>query len=97
MPVSKKAHHAQFPETPVCLTISVTSKGVSVANVVATIDIPSNHHGIWRPERKNSAELFPARLLTAKPIINEITKKENMIIQSITAKFISLLSLMLRQ
>jgi len=48
-----------LPDTPFVLTISVTKLGVSVENVVATIDTPSNHHGIVFPDRKNSEELFP--------------------------------------
>ncbi len=34
--------------------MSVTRLGVSVENVVATIDVPSSHQGMLRPERKNS-------------------------------------------
>ena len=58
-PVSRKIHQTQFPETPFCLTISVTKFGVSVENVVATIDIPSIHHGMFLPDKKNSLEFFP--------------------------------------
>jgi hypothetical protein len=35
-------------------TNPVTARGVSAANVVATIDVPASHHGALRPERKNS-------------------------------------------
>ena len=55
----KKAHQTQLPETPFVRTISVTKLGVSVENVVATIDNPKSHHGMLRPERKNSLALFP--------------------------------------
>jgi hypothetical protein len=33
----------------------VTRLGVSVENVVATIDVPRSHHGMERPEAKNSS------------------------------------------
>ena len=60
MPVSKKAHHAQLPATPFCRTMSVTRLGVSLEKVVATIDTPSSHQGILRPDRKKLAALLPA-------------------------------------
>ena len=41
--------------------MSVTRFGVSLLNVVATIDRPASHHGTDRPEAKNSDVLFPAR------------------------------------
>ena len=62
MPVSKNAHHTQFPETPFFLTMSVTRFGVSAENVVATILTPNNHQGIFLPERKNSLAFLPADL-----------------------------------
>ena len=37
----------------------VTRFGVSVLNVVATIETPTSHHGAARPEVKNSAVLDP--------------------------------------
>jgi hypothetical protein len=37
----------------------VTKLGVSVENVLATIETPNNHHGTFLPERKNSVEFFP--------------------------------------
>ena len=40
-----KAHHSQLLLTPPLRTRSVTRLGVSVENVVATIDVPSSHHG----------------------------------------------------
>ena len=42
--------------------MSVTRFGVSLLNVVATIDRPASHHGTARPEAKNSEVLLPARL-----------------------------------
>ena len=41
------------------LTISVTKFGVSVENVVATIDKPKSHHGILLPDKKYSFALLP--------------------------------------
>jgi len=41
--------------------MSVTRLGVSLANVVATMDRPASHHGTARPETKNSDVLLPAR------------------------------------
>src|SRR3954468_5326630 len=60
-PVSTKAHHCQLPATPYCRTCWVTQFGVSLLNVVATIDSPASHHGTERPEAKNSDVFFPAR------------------------------------
>lgn len=56
-----KAHHTQLPATPLRRTMSVTRFGVSLLNVVATIDRPASHHGTDRPEAKNSDVLVPAR------------------------------------
>ncbi len=42
--------------------MSVTRLGVSLLNVVATIDRPPSHQGTARPEAKNSDVLRPARL-----------------------------------
>jgi hypothetical protein len=46
-----------------------------VEKVVATIEIPNNHHGILRPERKYSEELEDDFLETKNPIIKVIEKK----------------------
>src|SRR3954470_7690054 len=62
MPVSTNAHHCQLPATPYWRTCCVTQLGVSLLNVVATIDNPASHHGTARPEAKNSDVFFPARL-----------------------------------
>src|SRR4051812_34612844 len=61
MPVSTKAHHCQLPATPYWRTCCVTQFGVSLLNVVATIESPASHHGTDRPEAKNSEVLCPAR------------------------------------
>src|SRR5690606_13732574 len=74
MPVSRKAHQTQLPATPFLRTMSVTRLGVSVEKVVATIDMPSNHHGMWRPDRKKDAESLPAWRAANKPIASDRTK-----------------------
>src|SRR4051795_8727389 len=61
-PVSTNAHHTQFPATPLRRTMSVTRFGVSLLNVVATIERPASHQGTARPDTKNSDVLLPARL-----------------------------------
>ena len=61
MPLATKHHHSQFPAIPPTATIPVTASGVSAANVVATMEVPANHHGTLRPDRKNSLTLDPAR------------------------------------
>ncbi|MCZ7539210.1 MAG: hypothetical protein M5U29_04695 [Anaerolineae bacterium] len=61
-------------------------------NVVATIDKPSSHHGIPRPDRKNSAELLPARFVTARPMASVITRNATTIVQSIPSSVIRLSS-----
>ena len=83
MPVSRKAHHAQLPATPLTLTMSVTKLGVSAEKVVATIEIPSNHQGIFLPDRKNSSLLCPDFLATANPMIRVMIKNRTMMIQSV--------------
>jgi hypothetical protein len=47
---------------------------VSVENVVATIEIPNDHQGIFFHERKYSAELFPDCFETYIPINRVIAK-----------------------
>ena len=88
MPVSRKAHHIQFPATPFLRTMSVTRFGVSAENVVATIEIPSSHHGILRPDRKNSDVPVPARFALYRPMASVTTKVVMMMIQSIVSRFI---------
>src|ERR1700730_19347415 len=55
-------HHIQFPEIPFFATTPVTNKGVSAANVVATIDVPASHQETFRPDTKNSSVLPEERL-----------------------------------
>src|SRR6478735_6990219 len=71
MPVSRKAHQAQLPATPPVRTMFVTRFGVSVLNVVATMDTPISHHGAARPDVKNSAVLDPARRASTIAGMNE--------------------------
>lgn len=52
-------HHNQFPEIPFSLTISVIASGVSAANVVATMEIPSiNQEEDLPPRKKPVCSLF---------------------------------------
>ena len=62
MPVRRNAHHAQLFATPPTRTKFVTRFGVSVLNVVATIETPTSHQGAARPDVKNSVVLELARL-----------------------------------
>src|SRR5215813_13555763 len=61
-PLSTNAHHCQLPATPYWRTCCVTQLGVSLLNVVATIESPASHQGTERPDAKNSAVFFPASL-----------------------------------
>src|SRR5512146_3272960 len=82
MPVSSKAHHAQLFATPCSRTRFVTRFGVSVLNVVATIETPISHHGAARPEVKNSAVLDPARRASTTAGMNERTIEATTMAQS---------------
>jgi hypothetical protein len=64
--------------------MSVTRLGVSLLNVVATIDKPANHHGTDRPETKNSEVFFPARLPKNKAGKKQTNKADTTIIQSVS-------------
>jgi hypothetical protein len=61
---------------------------VSVEKVVATIESPNNHQGIFLPDKKNWDELSPDFLDTIRPMSKVNSKKEMMIIQSRFAIFI---------
>ena len=61
MPLGSIDHQSQLPATPLVATISVTARGVSAANVVATIEVPASHQGSDRPATKNSEVSLPAR------------------------------------
>src|SRR3989442_2286449 len=82
MPVSRNDHHSQLLATPFSRTMLVTRLGVSVLNVVATIETPISHHGAARPDVKNSAVLVPARLARKTAGRNEITIETATTLQS---------------
>ena len=66
---------------------------MSVEKVVATIEIPSNHHGIFLPDKKYSEELEEDFFETQKPIVRVIEKKP--IIINISSEDRSIIFLML--
>src|SRR3984893_2109531 len=57
MPHRHCDHHSQFPEIPFLATRPATSRGVSAAKVVATLEVPASHQETFRPETKNSSVL----------------------------------------
>ena len=83
MPVSRNDHQSQFSATPRSRTMLVTRFGVSVLNVVATIEMPISHHGAARPDVKNSDGARLARLRQKKSAgMNEMTMLQPMMTQS---------------
>ena len=56
----RRFHQNQFCQIPGPRTNSVMAKGVSAANVVATMDVPTIHQGSVLPERKYSSVLDAA-------------------------------------
>ena len=82
--MSRNDHQAQFPATPAfpSRTKFVTRFGVSVLNVVATIDTPMSHHGAARPEVKNSDVLRPARRAITSAGMKETTIETTTMSQS---------------
>src|ERR1051325_7034033 len=87
MPVSRNAHHAQLFATPFSRTRFVTRLGVSVLNVVATIEKPISHQGAARPDVKNSAVLDPARFARRIAGMNDTTIETTTMIQSSVVTF----------
>ena len=73
MPVIRNAHQDQFCATPPVRTKSAIRLGVSVEKVVATIDVPSSHHGSLRPDRKNSSAPDPARRAKRRPMARAVS------------------------
>src|SRR4051794_36001127 len=67
---------------PPSRTRFVTRFGVSVLNVVATIDTPISHHGAARPDVKNSAVLVPARRASSNAGMKETAIDNTTIAQS---------------
>ena len=61
MPPINALHQNQLPYIPLSRAIFDTARGVSAANVVATIEVPASHQGRLRPATKNSLMLRPAR------------------------------------
>src|SRR2546423_15503717 len=82
MPVSRNAHHAQLLATPFTRTKLVKRLGVSLLNVVATIDVPMSHHGAARPDVKNSVVLRPARRARRTAGANDMVIETTTIAQS---------------
>jgi hypothetical protein len=83
MPPNNIFHQSQFPEIPLLATNSVTARGVSAANVVATMEIPAIYHGRFLPPRKKSERLLLARARNFNPTSRDTSRKTAMIAQSI--------------
>ena len=81
-PVRVNAHHCQLPATPCVRTKFATRLGVSLENVVATMEIPASHQGTERPEAKNSAVFFPERLPKNSAGTKQMATDRNAMIQS---------------
>jgi len=62
--------------------MSVTRFGVSLLNVVATMESPASHQGTARPDAKNSDVLFPARLPKNNDGKKQMTSEMRTIAQS---------------
>ena len=62
--------------------MSVTRFGVSLLNVVATIERPASHHGTARPDAKNSEVLRPARRPKNNAGTKHTSNARTMMIQS---------------
>ena len=60
----------------------MTRFGVSVENVVATIEMPNNHHGMDWPPKKYDLKLLPEVLETDRPIPMDRAKKAAIMAQS---------------
>ena len=52
MNIGTWAHQNQLPQMPCLTTSPLMARGVSAANVVATIEVPRSHQGTPRPEAK---------------------------------------------
>src|SRR5580693_3025038 len=82
IPLATMFHQSQLPAIPLRATRPVTTRGVSAAKVVATIEVPASHQGTLRPERKNSLTLPPARRPKAIPSARLSAKKPTTTAQS---------------
>src|SRR4051812_49783058 len=87
MPVSRKLHQSQFSATPLSRTMLVTRFGVAVLKVVATIEMPTSHHGAARPEVKNSLVFWLARFQKKSAGRKETAMLVAMIAQSSVVKW----------
>ncbi len=67
IPPKRKTHHSQFLLIPNSRVQPATYKGVSSANVVATIDVPSSHQLSRCPERKYPRISSPESFLVKIP------------------------------
>jgi hypothetical protein len=67
--------------------MSVTRFGVSLENVVATIEMPASHQGTERPEAKNSDVSFPARLPKSSAGTKQMAVTKSATNQSSAPKF----------
>ena len=59
------------------------ARGVSAANVVATMDVPTIHQGNVLPDKKYSSVLEPARLEKYTPTPMENSRYASIMAQSI--------------
>ena len=64
--------------------MSVTRFGVSLLNVVATMDRPASHHGTARPEAKNSEVFLPDRLRKNRAGPKQMARMKATMIQSMS-------------
>ena len=90
IPVKRKAHQSQFPATPLSRTKLVTRLGVSEEKVVATMETPKSHQGIFLPDKKKAAELLPADLAAYRPTPKETAKNPKINVQSSVERFMKL-------
>jgi hypothetical protein len=81
-PVSKNAHHAQLPLMPSFRMSSVKRLALSVDVEAAITETPMSHHGMERPERKNSFVLEEPFRAVSIGMASRITKNTAMMIQS---------------
>src|SRR6266568_3869260 len=88
MPLNRKLHQNQFAAMPFLATWPVTQRGVSAANVVATIEVPASHQETSRPETKKSFVEALAFLRKYRPIRRLTRKYAPTTIQSPSVIFI---------
>jgi hypothetical protein len=70
----------------------VTRFGVSVENVVATMETPISHHGAARPDVKNSAVFRPARRASSTAGRNDTASETATMVQSSEVRCIPIVS-----